>query len=302
MPFFGHTLCNTKQRTYRWKRICQPISEKLVPKRDDIDALLGGLQSLQKDVKVEEVLEQALSEPQPTEDRLNQIEQALETFQSLGLLGGDDTRDLHLLLTLGRTYERLSHLEKAFETYEKALALAERHQTTSTRGELLGRMGRVLTRWQRWDDALSCLDRSQQAYESLGDELGLAQTLVRRGTVFTEKGDYAQAQAVYESAREVGQRIQYTKTIAQAVNNLAILATIHGDFEEAVSQYEACIPLYEQIEDQRGLAGAYQNLGMAHTDHQDWTKAMDAFERGFEVAQTNGHLDLMRTFICVWPK
>lgn len=261
--------------------------------RTDISALIGNLTELQKDLKVEDILTQALSEPMPTEERLRQIEQALETFKSLGLLGGEDARDLHLLLTLGRTYERLSHLEKAYETYETALELAERHDDLACKAELLSQMGRVLTRWQRWDEAVDFLEQSSRAYETLGDALGQAQTIVRRGTVYYEQGNYEAAREVYEQALALGERIGDKKTIARANNNMAVLATIQGNLAEAVAQYEACLVMYIELDDDRGMTSAYHNLGMTHADQENWTSAMDAYEKGFEVAQKNGHLDLM---------
>ena len=264
-------------------------------KQSDINALILELTDFQKDLKIEAVLEQALAAPQLTEDRLRQIEQILETFKGLGLLGGDGLDDLDLLLMLGHTYERMSHLEKAFETYQKALDLAERYEAQPSRAKLLSQMGRVLTRWQRWDEALDCLTRAQRAYEALGDDLELACTIIRQGTVCIERGDYEGAREVYEQARKLGERIGNRKTIASVTNNMAILATIQGDLDEAVQRYEACIPLYQALADDRGLAGAYQNMGMAHVDRQDWTRAMDAYECGFEAAEENGHLDIMAT-------
>ena len=55
----------------------------------------------------------------------------------MGLFNGDDPRNLHILSTLGRTYERLNHYEKAFETYKQALALAQQHKEEDVRAELL---------------------------------------------------------------------------------------------------------------------------------------------------------------------
>ncbi len=135
-----------------------------MPNRGDLDALIQNLKDLKKEVKVEQVLEAALADPQPTEESLRQVEQALETFQGLGLFDGDDPRNLHLLLTLGQTYEKLSHYEKAFETRERALALAERHGEQDVQAELLSAMGSLLSRRQYWEEALDCLVRSQAIY------------------------------------------------------------------------------------------------------------------------------------------
>lgn len=262
-------------------------------KKNGLDDLIQNLQDLNQEMKVDDVLKAALSEPQPTEDRLQQIEQALETFQRLGLFNGDDPRNLHILSTLGRTYERLNHYEKAFETYKQALALAQQHKEEDVRAELLSSIGSVLGKWQRWDEALDYLDQSQKAYGALGDVLGQAQTLRRRGAIFGRQGDYAGAQEAFETALEVGKKAEDQSLIAAVSNNLAVLATIRGDLDEAVVQYESCLEMYEALGKEQGLAGACHNLGMTHADRKDWGAAMDCFERGFEIAQKIGDLTLM---------
>jgi tetratricopeptide (TPR) repeat protein len=262
-------------------------------KHTDISALIDSLAEVRKYLKAQDVLAQALSESLPTEDRLRQIEQALETFKGLGLFGGEDPRDLHLLLTLGQTYARLSHFEKAYDTCEKALVLAERHGEDESRAELLSQMGRVLMRWQRWDEALDHLEKSETLFGELGKWEGQAMVLLRRGMVFLEKGDYETADTVYREALSLGEAHDDKGTVARASNSLAVLATIQGDFDEAIAQYESCVAMYEAIEDMRGLASTYHNLGMTQADCENWTAAMNAYEKGFEAAQADNHLDVM---------
>ncbi len=261
--------------------------------QNHIESLIQGLREFQKEAKVQEVLEAALTEPMPTEEHLRQIEQALETFKALGLFGKDDAQDLHLLQTLGRTYERLAHLEKAFETYETAIGLTERLRDEENRAYLLCRMGRVLSRWDRCEEALDYIDRSQRIYEGVEDEHGLARVTLSRGIVFYLQGNYEAAAAAYGESLEVAQRVGDMNMAANVTNNQAVLSTIKGDLDEAVSQYEASLGMFREAEDDRGIARSYYNLGKTHVDRQDWTSAMDCFERGFEVAQKDGYLDAM---------
>ena len=117
-----------------------------MPDEKDIDSLIKSLAEYRKGVKVEEVLEATLSEPVTTQERLRQIEQVLETIKELGLFGGSEPQDLHILVTLGRVYERLSHLQKAKETYEVALELAARLNDGDRLGLLHARLWLVLAR------------------------------------------------------------------------------------------------------------------------------------------------------------
>ena len=88
-----------------------------------IDTLVRSLTDLQRDMDVDSLLDVALKEPLSAEAQLRQVQRVLEAV--LVLFGKDDAQDLDLLLNLGRAYERFAHLEKAYETYETALPLAE---------------------------------------------------------------------------------------------------------------------------------------------------------------------------------
>lgn len=259
----------------------------------NIDALIDGLQEVRKDVQLEEILQSALSEPIPTEQRLQQIESALETFKALGMFGDGDQRDIHILKSLGRAYEQLSHLDKAFETYETAMALSERYDDTPSKAEILGWRGRILSKWSKWDDAQEALEESATLYRQLNDMNGQARVARMTGVLYSRQSDFDKARSAYEEALELAERADSRRDVAAVNNNLAILATIRGDREAAIERYRASIAAYEEIGDQRGVAGAYHNLGMALADAKDYTAAMDSYERGFEVARKVDHLVCM---------
>ena len=259
----------------------------------DIESLVRQLTDFNTEVQVQDLLKAVLTEPMPTEERLRQIERALETFKEFGVLGRDDGQDLHLLFNLGHTYERLSHLEKAQEIYQTALPIAERIKDEGSRAALLNRMGKVLSRWNRWKEALDHLDRSFELYRDLGDEQGQGRSLVNKGIIFHEQGDYESASEAYQIALDLAQGVGDRKTIADSSNNMAVLASIRGDFDDAIARYQTCLTMYQEANDSLGLARTYHNLGMTHVKKRDWNAAMDSYERGYDIAQDKGLLDVM---------
>ncbi|OGG56205.1 MAG: hypothetical protein A3F84_16435 [Candidatus Handelsmanbacteria bacterium RIFCSPLOWO2_12_FULL_64_10] len=261
--------------------------------RPNLDALVRDLTDFQKEMEVGELLKAAVDQPPPTEERLRQIEQVLETLKGFSLSGKDDSGDLRQLLNIGQTYERLSHLEKAYETYGAALGVAERLGDTGTRAMLLQRMGRVLSRWNRWAEALDHLDRSREVYRALGDGQGQARVMLSRGIALHEQGDYEGAATAYREALDLAQTAGDRRTAANTINGLAVLATVRGDFDEAVSRYQTCLTMFREDGNLIGLARAYHNLGMTHADRRDWNAAMECYEQAFGIAQEQGLLDVM---------
>ncbi len=172
---------------------------------DDLIRELNGIQEFQD----EALLREALAEPIPGEERLHQVEQVLETLKGLGLFGRDDKRDLHLLLTLGRTYFRVSHLEKAHKIYQAALDLAGRLDDKPKIAELLFGLGLVCKHWNRWDKALDYLDRSLRAWQKLGDADWQARVILSRGNISHQRGDYEAATRAYEESLAIANRLKF---------------------------------------------------------------------------------------------
>jgi tetratricopeptide (TPR) repeat protein len=262
-------------------------------KLGNIDALVRDLTDLQKMVNVEELLGTATSEPVPTESRFRQMEEVLEYFSRLSSAGNGSGENLQMLLTMGQTYERFLNLEKAFETYQSALPLTESEDSLETRALLLRRIGRVLSRWDRWEESQSYLDRALDAYRSLDDEGGQAAVMLTQGVVFQQQGLYEEAEAAYEDVLLIAKRIDDRRTVAHTINNLAIIATIHGDLDAAIERYQTCLDMYSDDPDNPVVAKTYHNLGNTHADRQEWDQAMACYENGFRLAEKNRQLDVM---------
>jgi tetratricopeptide (TPR) repeat protein len=262
-------------------------------KLGNIDALVRDLTDLQKMVNVEDLLGTATAEPVPTESRFRQMEEVLEYFRRLSGAGNGSVESLDMLLTLGQTYERFLNLEKAYETYEAAMAQAEGDDALETRALLLRRMGRVLSRWDRWDESLSHLDRALETYRTLGDEGGQAAVMLTRGVVFQQQGQYQAAEEAYEEVLVVARRLDDKRTVAHTINNLAIIATIHGDLDTAIERYQTCLDMYTDDPENPVVAKTYHNLGNTYAIRQEWDQAMASYENGFRLAEQNQQLDVM---------
>ena len=265
----------------------------MIDRTIDVDALVQDLSDFQKETVVEGLLRTAVGEPRPTEEKLHQVEEVLETLKGYTVIGEDGDRDLRHLLPIGNTYERFSHLRKACETYEAALDLAQKLEDKKACAMLFGRLGRVMSKLDRWEEALDYLDRSQKAFGELGDAQGQALALVGRGIVLGQLGRYQEAQEAQEKGLVMAERAGDRKILSNARNNLAVLATIRGDLDDAIRRYQECLATFQEAGDNEGLARTYHNLGMTHADRRDWGAAMQCYERGFEAAHEQGMLEVM---------
>lgn len=258
-----------------------------------VESLIRGLTGLHEAIGIDDLFDKAADELRPPVDRNEPYEQALEGVCEIGLRGGDNPEDLHLLRTVGSVYERLLHLEPARRTFKQALEMAERLSDPQARAAVLARLGRILTLHNEWDEALRCLDAALEAYGELADDTARARVLIDRGVIFHERGDYGAAAELYAEAAALAETAGARDVTARATNNQAVLATIRGDSAGAAAQYRACLEIYDEIGDQREAARSYHNLGMTQADNEDWDAAAASFSRSLEIAKEHQQLDVM---------
>ena len=106
-----------------------------------------------------------------------------------------------------------------------------------------------------------------------------------------ERGDYADAQKTYESARnrfrQLGDKLQEAITLSSALHNLIYV----GGYEQAHRWYEAARQNYEGLEDRLRLARLDANYGNVLHRQDLWQEAMGHYQRALDEfqAQEQGH-------------
>ena len=251
------------------------------------------LNNIEPEQSVDDILAGVLDQPMTAEQQLAQVERVLEALRRVGQLGRGDAAELDILVSVGKTYLKFSHLGRALETFESAMEIAESLADTSKRALLLRSIGLVYKASRRWDDALDYLQRSELMYRELDDDAGLASVILNRGSVNAERSRYPEAEAAYNEALELARSSGNARTAVSALNNLAIVQTIQGKLDDAISQYQECVVLYEGLDESAGVARSYANMGMTYADKREWATAMSCYEKAFHLAEEDGALELI---------
>jgi serine/threonine protein kinase/Tfp pilus assembly protein PilF len=198
---------------------------------------------------------------------------------------------------LGRAYERNDEVDKALESYVKAIERDGQYATAYLRAGIL------YIRKQNFDTAAQTLDKASSLYETLGNIEGRTETLYWRGVLLTEMGKFTEAreilQQAYDLAKTTGNESQMISALLQqsrvsynegegarardyanqalsfaelrGLNNLAILALLDlgsslntsGKYEEAKEHFKRARELSQRIRAPRLEALSKLNLGSA---------------------------------------
>jgi putative nucleotidyltransferase with HDIG domain len=100
-----------------------------------------------------------------------------------------------------------------------------------------------------------------------------------RGNLARERGDLSEAEHLFRSAREFGERCGDWVLLGETEQNLGIVANIRGDLEEARSRYQAGLEHVDRGDSDRGRITVLNNLGMLHVELGELDAAEAYFDR-----------------------
>ena len=229
-----------------------------------------------------------------TEELPRSASRVLTLFEDIGM-PREHSRMGHIIMGIGKTYERLGNNADAYNTYERALRYAERSEDAALEAGCLRRMGRVKMRMSQWDAALEHLTKSAGIYDETGDSKGSAETLCDLASLHFNQGDLDAAETDYGRSLELAEGLEHHVLKINVKNNLGVIANVRGDIDGAISHYQGCVPLAAQAGDKVLLAQAYHNLGMAYADRKDWNAAADAYDKALQLAKEESIASILGT-------
>jgi predicted ATPase/class 3 adenylate cyclase len=174
---------------------------------------------------------------------------------------GDVDAELELVGSLRTLWDIHGHRLEGLQAIEEALARAD---GADTRVQALA--------WQALATVAFVTDlerkryaaqRSVELYRSLGDRLGLADSLVMLGIAALEAEDHDAAEAVFDEARRVSRELGYARGEAAAVLNLGLVALIEGDPERSAPLSEHALTIFRELDDDFGIVVSLENLAIA---------------------------------------
>lgn len=219
---------------------------------------------------------------------------------------------------------------QALELHRLVLAAARTSDDKPAIAGLLSDIAGVQHRIGRIEDATANVTLALDLQRSLGDPLGEAHALRRRGAVRCTTGDYAGAEADFTAALMLYQGgndkyceaetlsnlgvVQYEtgRLRAAAANQVAALARYEaigsavgqgdvlcylaqiqadtGDYPESIVGYHRALMLYRQDREPQRMAGAYFYLGTAQRQAGDYDSAMVSLTEALDVYRQLGDL------------
>lgn len=147
-------------------------------------------------------------------------------------------------------------------------------------------LGRMAWRQGRFSEALAALNRARALALRTDDEELRARIENGAGAVHFSKGEYAQARAFYQTARELSKTPSFH---AKVDVNLGVIANVQGDLDGARAAYMQALNVFRAIGDAPNEAMALHNLGMLLADEAKWDEADEAYRESLAIFERQGN-------------
>jgi tetratricopeptide (TPR) repeat protein len=214
-------------------------------------------------------------------DQIGEWEEAkrcYETVQYMATSEKDDERSARALRGQGAIYYRRGELDKALETFEKALS-----ETLSPvlRSEIQNGIGVVQWKLGQPQKARRAYDSDLKISEEVQDLQGQARALNNLGILDREEGKYDKALERYSRALDFAQQMSAKKLVAILYSNIADAYKSKGEVVEAQRFYERCLELSEDLRFDWQTAEAYRGMAdIVEADRDKYLKkALRIFDR-----------------------
>lgn len=194
---------------------------------------------------------------------------ALVLFKRAGHLRGEaETTN-----ALGVGYARLGQVEDAAEQYRKALELRRRLGDRRGTASSLRNLAQIATFQGRLDEAGARLDEARPLFVALGDDAGVAAIDNELGVLAEERGDHAAALEAYRRGLRNRERAGDVPGQAESLNNIGFAHYQLGDYDNARALWQQARDAFAGLDDFNGIVRVDQNLGLLATARGDWEQA-----------------------------
>lgn len=207
----------------------------------------------------------------------------LEACQLLCAALGDMAGCANALNYLAEVATAQGAFSKAEALYTQSLELYQGLGERESSAAVLASYGQMLQSLGQHQRGVELVAASLRILEEQGEQLGdpraFASVLTVQGQFMHRRGEYEQAQALFERSLALYRRLGYRHGLAWALTNQGQTLFEQGAYEHAEQLFAESLALYEKLGDQRGQAWALVNHGQVANARGEPGRARFLLER-----------------------
>jgi len=185
---------------------------------------------------------------------------ALATLDKLRHLPLPASQDPQIDLAQAVAADSLGDFKQSLEASERAISNGEALRERLLVARAWTKKSWALRRLGQPDAAGVGLLEAKRIFSEAGDMQGVGSSLRLLGGLYSEQGDYSQAERNFQEAIHVFRNIGDRRSLAMSVNGLGIVYYERGDLSGAKAFYEQYLAIEREVGSKINTAGALGNI------------------------------------------
>lgn len=178
--------------------------------------------------------------------------------------------------------------DKAHQTLEHSLMLAEQQNDEAGQGVVYSNMGALYTQMKKDSLSIAMYSKAMNIARKLHDESALAIRLSKLGEVYVRLGKPEDALPLFKEALELDTRIGNKDKIAIRQSNLASAYTEMNRYDEAERLYVQAIETFRNLDKKFSLATSCLQMGKLQYKMEQWQQAEKYYKEAEHIAKATG--------------
>jgi tetratricopeptide (TPR) repeat protein len=218
-------------------------------------------------------------------------EEALATFQHFYLEAGTSQQAVDALFLIGDQHTRMNQFQKALDSFQEGLELAEALNYTGGRAKILQGFGSALQYIGRTEEAIPHLKKAISLFEQLEDPGGLLSSWVWLGMTYLGEGTLDKAITAFQSSLAFGRQLGKRET-AVVLNNLGECYQNLYHLEAALDAHQEGLKLTKEIKIRASEADLARNLGVDLWQLGQIDEALNYLHQALEISRETKNTDV----------
>ncbi|MEH2146785.1 CHAT domain-containing protein [Nostoc sp.] len=238
----------------------------------------------------------------------NQFQAALQSCQQSAMTAqriGNHLIQAKSLGMLGLTYSNIGNVEKAIDSYQKALAISReikdpQLETVVLQGLFLAKfqnnprkpeadrlfdLGTQQFQNSKFKAASQSWEQALLIYREIKYPVDEVSTLINLGNAYNNLGNFPKAIEFLEQSLGIAREIKYRQGEGDTLRNLGLAYLEKGDYPKAIDYSEQSLAITREIKDRKGEGQSLGNLGLAYASMGDYLKAINHHQQSLVIAQ-----------------
>src|SRR5690606_32807015 len=221
-------------------------------------------------------------------ERLDRERDNLLAALHWALSQGDIDTATRLGAALWRFWERRNELIEGRALLDAILALPSDPTLVAARSSALTGAGVLAALQADYSQAARHSEEALAGWRQIGDQRGVARTLLCLATVARYRDNYAEAEALGQETLAAFRSIGDRWGVGHILANLGMVAWVQGDHATGTTRYEEALTHLRDIEDEPGIFGVVLELGKGASEEGDLARATTLLEECLSLSETMG--------------